>query len=440
VSSTFVMPLLGADMTAGRLAHWYRAPGDAVQKGDIVAAVETDKGVIDVECFADGVIGARLVDEGQEVPVGTPLATILAPGESVAASAPAPVAAAAPVAPAEPAAPPAAPRPEAVPEPAAPSEHHVSPLAARFARAHGIDPAVLRGTGAHGRTVLRDVKRALGNGDVPPPATHPPSTPAARERAVSLGVDLKTVTGSGPGGRIMRRDVEAAAPAVRPPTDAFVRMRRAIAASMSRANREIPHYYVGTTIDLSNARAWLTAYNEARPVSARLLIGVLLVKAVALALRDHPDLNAVWQDEQVVRRHRINVGVAVSLRGGGLVAPALHDADGRSLDELMEGFRDVVTRARRGGLRSSELSDPTITVTSLGDEGVEEVYGVVFPPQVAIVGFGRVVDRPWVVGDRVEPRTTVRATLSGDHRVTDGHAGSAFLRALDRLLQEPDAL
>jgi pyruvate dehydrogenase E2 component (dihydrolipoamide acetyltransferase) len=444
VTATFVMPMLGADMAAGRLAQWYRAPGDRVARGDIVASVETDKGVIDVECFATGVIGAQLVSEGQEVAVGTPLATILGEGEVLAqVESPRPPVAVPrlPEAPSEPRPPVASAPPPAPPaaEPAAGLHRHASPLALRFARDHGIDIASIAGTGPHGRTLLRDVDAALPHPGVQRAApSHVRSTPRSRELAARLGLDIATLTGSGPNGRVMRKDVEAAQPA--PVDDQRTRMRRAIAAAMSRSNREIPHYYVGETIDLGRASEWLTAENGQRPLPERLLIGVLLVKAVALALRQHPALNAVWQDERAATRDEIHVGVAVSLREGGLIAPAVHNADGCSLGELMASFRDVVGRARRGGLRASELSDPTITVTSLGEGGAEEVYGVIFPPQVALVGFGRVVVRPWVVDGVVVPRPIVRATLSADHRASDGHAGSAFLRTLDRLLQEPAAL
>jgi pyruvate dehydrogenase E2 component (dihydrolipoamide acetyltransferase) len=167
---------------------------------------------------------------------------------------------------------------------------------------------------------------------------------------------------------------------------------------------------------------------------------VLLLKAVALALREVPELNAVWDGDRAVPSEAIHVGVAISLRQGGLVAPALHHADRQSLGELMSRFRDLVNRARAGGLRSSELSDPTITVTSLGEQGVETVFPIIYPPQVAIVGFGKVVQRPWVVDDQVVARPVVTATLSADHRVTDGHRGGLFLAAVDRLLQEPSKL
>jgi pyruvate dehydrogenase E2 component (dihydrolipoamide acetyltransferase) len=217
-------------------------------------------------------------------------------------------------------------------------------------------------------------------------------------------------------------------------------MRRTIGAAMARSKREVPHYYLATTIDMHRALAWLQAENLRRPVADRLLSGVLLLKAVALALREVPELNAVWRGDALVPSPAVHLGIAISLRGGGLVAPALHAADQRSLDDLMRGFRDLVQRARAGGLRSSEMSDPTITVTSLGEQGVETVFGIVYPPQVAIVGFGKVVERPWSVEGTIVSRPVVTATLSADHRVSDGHRGGRFLAAVDRRLQEPARL
>jgi pyruvate dehydrogenase E2 component (dihydrolipoamide acetyltransferase) len=188
------------------------------------------------------------------------------------------------------------------------------------------------------------------------------------------------------------------------------------------------------------AMAWLSEENLKRPVTDRLLYGVLLIKAVALALKEVPELNSVWRETGPVRNEAVHVGVAISLRGGGLVAPALHETADQSLGDLMRQFRDLVQRARSGGLRSSELSAPTITVTSLGEQGVESVFGVIFPPQVAIVGFGKLVERPWAVGGQLVARPVVTATLSADHRVSDGHRGGLFLAAVDRLLQEPARL
>src|SRR5581483_8921409 len=161
----------------------------------------------------------------------------------------------------------------------------------------------------------------------------------------------------------------------------------------------------------------LAAENARRSVAERLLSSVLLIKATALALRDVPELNATWAGDHVERIANVHVGVAISLRGGGLVAPALHDANQRSLDELMRDLRDLVGRARAGTLRASEMSDPTITVTNLGDLGAEAAFGIIFPPQVALVGFGRIVERPWVVDGAIVARPVVVATLSADHRV-----------------------
>jgi len=209
---------------------------------------------------------------------------------------------------------------------------------------------------------------------------------------------------------------------------------------MARSKRDIPHYYLSTVIDVSRATRWLAAENAGREMPDRLLMAVLLLKGVALALREVPELNGFWQDGAFVPGSGIHVGTAISLRGGGLVAPALHDTDRKTPDALMRDLRDLVQRARSGTLRSSELTDATITVSNLGEQGVDEAFGIIYPPQVALVGFGRVSDRPWAVDGRVEVRPMLTASLSGDHRATDGHRGGLFLTALDRLLQEPEAL
>jgi pyruvate dehydrogenase E2 component (dihydrolipoamide acetyltransferase) len=364
----FLMPKLGADMTAGTLVAWHKKPGDVVRRGEIVADVETDKGVIEVEIFTSGILEQLLVPAGAKVPVGTVLALVREEGAPVEA-------------------------PRAAP---------------------AIDLGRLR------------------------------ISPSARELARKLGVDPRTVPGTGRGGAITREDIERAALAAAAPRpvepDRAARMRQAIAAAMARSKREIPHYYLATTIDMHRATTWLTEQNLARPVEDRLLPGVLLLKAVALALRQVPELNALWEGDRAVPREAIHVGVAISLRQGGLVAPALHHTDRQGLDELMRNLRDLVSRARAGSLRSSELTDPTITVTSLGEQGVETAFGIIYPPQVAIVGFGKVVERPWSVDGQIVSRPVVTATLSGDHRATDGHRGALFLAAVDRLLQEPEKL
>jgi pyruvate dehydrogenase E2 component (dihydrolipoamide acetyltransferase) len=217
-------------------------------------------------------------------------------------------------------------------------------------------------------------------------------------------------------------------------------MHAAIANLMARSKREVPHYYLSQEIDLEAALAWLEAANLERPMERRLLPAALLIKAVALAARSVPEMNGLWVTDHFELSEAVHPGVAVSLREGGLVAPAIHDAASKTLDELMAALRDLVARARSGVLHRAEMTESTITISNLGEQGADEVFGVIYPPQVALVGFGRIATRPWASGDMLGARRTVRASLSADHRVSDGHRGGRFLAAIDRLLQQPDKL
>jgi len=397
----FRMPSLGSDMEAGTLVEWLVKPGDWVKRGDIVAVIETQKGAIEIETFQSGQIEQILVNLHTKVPVGTPLALIRAEGEAKPGAA---VAAPPPTAPAVPlAAPPLIRAPVAPPAPPPP----VAPGAAARARA----------------------------------------SPAARRLAEAQGIDLSTVTGSGPAGAITYADVERRlGEAVAPPEKKrapwldLEAMRTAIAAAMARSKREIPHYYLEHQVDITACEQWLTQKNATLPPDNRLLIGALAIKAAALAARRFPAFNGFYRDNKFEPAPAVHVGVAIAIRGGGLAAPALRDADQLSLDDLMSRMRDLVQRTRAGRIRSSEISDPTITVSSLGERGVEVLYGIIYPPQVAIVGFGKTVVRPWVVDGAIGPRSVVTMTLSGDHRVSDGHAGALFLAEIGKLLQEPNKL
>ncbi len=269
-------------------------------------------------------------------------------------------------------------------------------------------------------------------------------------------MDLHTVVGRGPEGVISGEDVERAAtasipeaPAAGPepaPSGAAVAgerlatMRKAIGTLMARSKREIPHYYLSQEIDLSRAMAWLEAENERRPVVRRLLPAALMLRAVALACREVPDVNGFWTGDAFQPGEAVHLGVAIAVRGGGLLAPAIRDADRKDVDTVMEELRDLVGRARSGRLRRAEMADPTITVTNLGEQGPEIVYGVIYPPQVALVGFGRIADRPRAVDGAVGVRPVVTSTLSADHRASDGRVGGRFLLAVDRLLQRPEEL
>ena len=441
------MPALGADMTAGTLVEWRHQVGDRVARGDIIADVETEKGIIEIEVFTDGVIERLLVEPGQKVPVGTTMA-ILGAGareEGTAtppegAGVPPPVEAATPA--------PAVSSQSVEPLPVAPPSAHTpgaTPSARRLAREEGVDTASLTGTGRHGTITVEDVRRAAQRATrettpTPPAGMNALASPLARRRARELGIELTSVRASSPDGVIHVRDVEATAAATPPPaaTDPHAAMRRAIAAAMQRSKREIPHYYLSHTIDLEPALAQLEAQNRERSVTERLLPGVLFLRAVARAVRAVPELNGSFVEGLHRAAERVHLGVAIHLRQGGLVAPAIHDADQLALPELMNAFTDLVARARKGTLRSSEMSDPTITITSLGERGVETVFPIIVPPQVAIVGFGKIVERPWVVDGRVAPRRVVTATLGADHRVSDGHRGGLFLAALAEHLEQPE--
>ncbi len=217
-------------------------------------------------------------------------------------------------------------------------------------------------------------------------------------------------------------------------------LRGAIASAMSRSKREIPHYYLAEPVPMQQALQWLAARNEGRPVAARLLPAVLVLKAVALALRQVPELNGHFTEGSFRPAAAAHLGVAISLRQGGLVAPALHDVAAQPLDKLMAALADLVLRCRAGRLSSSELSDATLTVSNLGDTGVDSVFGVIHPPQVALVGVGRIAERPWVVGGAVQACPMLTCTLAADHRVSDGHRGALFLAAARELLQAPAQL
>jgi pyruvate dehydrogenase E2 component (dihydrolipoamide acetyltransferase) len=416
----FLMPSLGADMDSGTVLEWRVRPGDTVHRGDIVAVVDTDKSTIDVEVFEDGVITELVVEPGTEVPVGTVLAHIGAHGpttEVPAAAVAAPPAATA-AAPAKPA---RRRRRKSTTRQARAAGHvQASPLARRLAAEHGLALGDIPGSGPGGAIVAADIDRV---------GERPPTLARGHTRG---GPAAATHPGAPPEPEPAQHPV--------PRADRQESLRRAIAALMARSTREIPHYHVSSTIDLSSSLAWLRRTNESRPPAERLLPAALLLKATALAAREVPALNGFWIDHGFRPSDAVHLGVAVSLRGGGLVAPAIHDAGQLGLDELMAALRDLVTRARSGRLRSSEMADPTITVTNLGDQGADDVHGVIYPPQVALVGFGRIRERPWAQDGMLGARPTVRASVAADHRASDGLVGARFLATLDRLLQKPEDL
>ena len=397
----FELPSLGADMDEGTLLQWHVQPGDSVKRGQVVAVVDTAKAAVDVEIWHAGVVAELLVQAGEKIPVGTVLATLLEPGEVAS----------------EPSMPTPVPAPASAPVPTLAT----ALTSERLPQTHPILAAPRR-----------------------------PVSPSARKRALELGIDPDSVAGSGGQAAVTLADVEAAARARGAGSQAAVpaassvdrarEMRKAIAAAMTRSKREIPHYYLSETIPMATALAWLRQRNQALPINERMLPAVLMLKAVASALRRTPELNGFYREGQFQPAVAVHAGVAISLRSGGLLAPAIHDVGDKSLDALMRDLNNLVRRARSGSLRSSEMTDPTITVTNLGDQGVEAVFGVIYPPQVALVGFGRVALRPWVQDSAIHALPVVCATLAADHRASDGHRGALFLAELRDLLQQPQAL
>jgi pyruvate dehydrogenase E2 component (dihydrolipoamide acetyltransferase) len=483
----FRMPSLGADMDRGTLLEWKIAPGDTVTKGDIVAVIDTEKSDIEVESFHSGVVEELLVPEGEEVEVGTALAIIREDGAAApvepeprrpvveAAEEPRPT-----VEEPRPAAEEPPPTAEPPVEPARAEAHVYSPIIRHLAEERGIDLATVRGTGPGGAVTRADLAALGAPAPVPeaPAAAAVPSAPVdtvgptrpgglrssplARKRADELGVDLVSVTGTGPDGAITVTDVEAAAGEVPRPVPAPSEgaptapasaqsagpgresrsdtVRAATGRLMARSKREIPHYYLSTTIDLSDALGWLEAVNRDRPITERILPAALLLRASVLALADQPRLNGWWVDDELRLADTVDLGVGVALRGGGLIAPVIPGADRLDLDGTMDALRGIVGRSRSGRLKGTDLGEASVTVTNLGDQGVDSVYGVIAPPQVAVVGFGAVRERPWAVEGMLTVRPILVATLSADHRATDGHEGARFLSTLDHLLHEPEAL
>lgn len=410
--SEFKMPSLGADMDAGTLVEWMKQPGDRVERGEVIAAVETQKGAIEIEVFETGILEKILVDVGQQVPVGTVLALIRgegagepfvsSPSPTPASTSPTPPTSASPV-------PAPMPLPVAAPNAAAPArQFKVTPAAMRRALELGLDLTHMQ-SGDDGVIGLREVEAGATLAPSPPPPASPASIRPLQARAAKGGLDLDE-------------------------------MRKAIAAAMARSWREIPHYFVSSTLDLSPMLAWLQGENAQRAIPQRLHYAVPLIKAVSLALKATPVLNGQYGERGFEPAAAVNLGIAVALRGGGLIAPAILDADALDLDTLMASLNDLVARVRGGRLRGSELSASTATLTNLGEDTADALQPIIYPPQVAIIGCGQVAERPWAQGDALSVRRAMTITVGGDHRVSDGRSAAAFLRRIDDLLQQPERL
>lgn len=392
--STFKMPSLGADMESAVLVEWRVKPGDTVTKGQVIAEIEASKGIIEIEVFQDGVVEELLVEPETECKVGSPMAVIKTEGGEAEEET---TVEKSKVEKTEEPQPKQEKKPEPIPTAATVSQRiKISPAAKKKAKEMGVDPATLQ---KEGTIRLQDLKEISKTAE--PPHTEP--KPKKKESSQDG-------------------------------------MRKAIASAMSLSNKEIPHYYLTASINMTNALSYLEELNGERSIKERILPATVIIKASVEALKKVPELNGFWVDGENQTSKEIHPGIAIALRKGGLITPALLDAQNKDLDETMGGLKDLIDRTRAEKLKGSELSKQTITITNLGDLGVESVQGVIYPPQVGLIGFGKILDTPWAEGDTLSVRKVVKATIAGDHRATDGRTGALFLDALDKILQNPKEL
>lgn len=387
--STFVMPSLGADMESAVLMEWKVKEGDSVSKGDIIAEVETSKGVIEIEVFEDGVIEKLLVKEETECAVGTPLAVIRGKGQEVGEE--------------------------------ESKESKIVQPSQKDLESEKKEPKE--------KQTVQETPEAESEQRMK-------ISPAARKKAKEAGVKLSEVQGDKK--EIHLRDIKSETAPKK--SERSSSMRQAIAKAMSLSNAQIPHYYLSSSINMSPALKWLEELNKNRAIQERILPAALLIQAVVHALKEVPELNGFWRDDALEISKEINPGIAIALRKEGLITSAILNAHEFNLDGMMKSLGSLIERTRSGKLRNSEITEQTITITNLGDLGAESVFGVIYPPQVALVGFGRIMDAPWAEGDTLSVRKVLQATIAGDHRATDGRIGGKFLDKLNQILQTPQEL
>lgn len=389
------MPQLGLDMKEGTVERWLKKEGEPVTRGEIIVEIETEKATVQVEATSSGVLGKILTPEGEKVPVGHVIAIIAAPDEDISALE---VAAAPPAAEVEAAAP--------APTAAAPAPAEVgreervraSPRARRLAEEHGIDLSLIKGSGPQGRIVDRDVEAYLAQR-----AAAPAAPPAA---------------------------AKAPTPAAPSP------MRQAIARRMAQSKREIPHFYVSMTADMTEAQRFRRQFNEALEGEEKVSVNDLVVRACAKALLRFPQFNAWYLEDQLQVKEQINIGIAIALEDG-LIAPAILDCANKDLRQLAAASADLVRRARSGTLKADEYTAPTFTISNLGMYDVDTFIAIINPPQVAILALGAVRQQPVTRDGSLATAELMNMTLSADHRALDGASAAAFLAEVKALLEAP---
>jgi len=407
VATNVILPSLGFDMTEGKLSRWLRQEGERVEKGQAIAEIETEKATVEIEAAVSGVLAKIVVPAGQTVPTGTVIGIIAEPGETVAGVAP--------PSPPPPAAPPAAPSPEERAEDregAGGERIKASPVARRMAENAGIDIATVKGTGPGGRVMERDVEAAIAAR--PGGAAGAPAAPA------------KAPPGVG----------EAPPPVAPAGPVPLTPMRQAIARRMAQSKATAPHFYVTVDVNMDEAMKVREQLNAVVPEEEKVSVNDLVVAAAARTLTRFRMLNASYREGGVEVHPRINVGIAVALEDG-LISPVLRDADTKPLRTIAAESKALFERARAGRLRADDLGSGTFTVSNLGMFEVEQFVAIINPPEAAILAVGAVTRRPVAAGGEVRIASTVKATLSVDHRVADGAQAARFMQALKKLLENP---
>lgn len=401
------MPKLGFDMAEGTLVRWVKLEGETVNKGDILAEIETDKATVEVESSFAGVVHKHLVEQGSVVPVGTPIAIIAAPGEQVEdipttqpaqeVPAQAQTPQTAPAAPVQPAATPTA--------PAGPVK--ASPLARRMATEQGLDIHTLRGSGPGGRIVKRDVENALKS--IPASIPIKPANPPAQMTSTAIPGD-ETV-----------------------PVD---RLRAAIGRRMVESKQQVPHFYVTHACRVDELMSLRKKINSTLPEGEKISVNDFLIKAAGLALRRYPNLNASLNGDVILRHGDVNVGVAVAVPGG-LLTVVNRNTDQKPLRVISREVREMVTRARDGKVRPDDIEGSTFSISNLGMFDVDSFVAIINPPEAAILAVGSVQEVPVVEDGQIKPGMVLKITLSADHRITDGAEAAQFLQAMAEYLENP---
>lgn len=441
------MPQMGYDMDEGTLLRWLKSPGDEVERGEPIAEIETDKVNIEIEAFDSGVLARTLIGEGDTVPVGEIIAIIGDPGEEIE-DVPEPETASANGREAEPeeaeeaeaepeeaeAEAEPAPQPEPEQDETRPSvmetpsgeRIRASPLVRRLAEEHSIDLAQIDGSGPHGRIVKRDVQPYV-DGEI-----EVPTRPAPEEAPAPAEEEEERVVS------------EAPAPATERPAaelQELSRIRQTIGRRMQQSFRDAPHFFVTMSIDMGKAmelRDQVNAEIAEEDPASEVTVNDMVIKGVAVALRDFPVINSAFVEEKREIHERIDVNFAVAIEDG-LISPFIPDTDHKSLGEIARATKDLVKRAREGGLKPDEYAGGTFTISNLGMFGVDHFTAVINPPQAAILAIGAAQTQPvWnAESEEFEPRLMMQVTLAADHRVTDGAETARFLRHLKGLLENP---